>query len=98
MKPGTYPGLPMASYLAFPAVSASLVKTIIAECPRAAWWQSWLNPAYKPDSNDAMDAGTVAHEILLEGSQNCVAATSNGPSAPSVKAPACRRTRRSLPM
>ena len=44
MKPGTYPGLPMAEYLAAPAVSASIVKTIISECPRAAWFESWLNP------------------------------------------------------
>lgn len=75
-KPGIYPGLPMAEYLAMPAVSASLLKAMIDECPRAAWWRSWMNPtppAAGSDATVASDAGTVAHQILLEGSADCVA-------------------------
>ena len=73
MKPGTYPGVSMEKYLALPAVSALLVKTIISECPRAAWWQSWLNPAQERKTSDEMDAGTIAHALILEGSTAGVA-------------------------
>jgi hypothetical protein len=67
--PGVYPGRPMAEYLAAPALSASLLQTAIEECPRAAWFKSWLNPkAPARDSNGAQDSGTIAHGILLEGS------------------------------
>jgi PDDEXK-like uncharacterized protein DUF3799 len=69
MNPGLYPGLPMAEYLGIPAVSASLLQVALEECPRAAWWQSWMNP--KPPSfaaATAADVGTIAHAILLEGS------------------------------
>jgi hypothetical protein len=68
LEPGIYPGLPMAEYLAQPCASSSLIQTVIAECPRAAWHRSWLNP--KPpawSSGAAQDAGTIAHSILLEG-------------------------------
>jgi hypothetical protein len=69
MKPGIYPGLSMAEYLAMPAVSASLLQTAIDECPRAAWHRSWMNPHARADASDeAQSAGTVAHGILLEGS------------------------------
>lgn len=73
MKPGTYPGLPMADYLALPAVSASLLKTLIDRCPKAAWFESWLNP--KPpaaETTDEADIGTIAHSVLLEGNADCV--------------------------
>ncbi len=69
MKPGIYQGLPMAEYLSMPAVSASLLKVIVTQCPLAAWHESWLNP--KPpedDSTSESDAGSIAHGILLEGS------------------------------
>ena len=72
MKPGTYAGIPMADYLALPAVSASLVRKIVSECPRAAWWDSWLNPARVVETSEAMDTGTIAHGILLEGSTDGV--------------------------
>ena len=62
-------GVPMADYLAMPAVSASLLKVIVNECPRMAWYQSWLNPKRPADdATKASDAGTIAHGILLEGS------------------------------
>ena len=72
MNPGIYPGLPMADYLALPAVNATIIKTIIDECPRAAWWESWFNADLEVETSDYMDLGTVAHAILLEGSQACV--------------------------
>lgn len=67
--PGVYEGLPMAEYLAMPAVSASMVITLLERCPRAAWFGSWLNPR-RPvtKSTEAQSVGTLAHELLLEGS------------------------------
>lgn len=73
LAPGMYPGVPFADYLAQPAVSAGLLKVIINECPRAAWFQSWLNPAREPDDSHASDVGSIAHAILLEGSTDGVA-------------------------
>lgn len=64
---GEHPGLSMATYLATKAVSASLVKTILDQCPRAAWHSSWLNPHQDRQSTAAMDTGTIVHQILLEG-------------------------------
>lgn len=73
MKPGLHLGVPMADYLKMPAVSASLVSTLVEQCPRAAWFQSWLNPKPADDDSDAAQgAGTIAHAILLEGSEACV--------------------------
>lgn len=73
MKPGVYQGVPMAEYLAMPAVSAGLLHTLDTECPRAAWHASWLNPQRdRGDSTKGQDAGSVAHAILLEGSEACV--------------------------
>lgn len=74
MKPGLHLGVPMADYLALPAVSASIVSTLVEQCPRAAWFGSWLNPE-KPsvdDSTTESRAGIVAHSILLEGNADCV--------------------------
>jgi hypothetical protein len=72
VKPGVYPDLSMAEYLSLPAVSASLLRAILDECPRAAWHASWLNENPAPaDDSDASDRGSVAHQILLEGSFDC---------------------------
>lgn len=73
LGPGMYPGVPFADYLAQPAVSAGLLKVIVNECPRAAWFESWLNPARTPDNSHASDVGSIAHAILLEGSTAGVA-------------------------
>lgn len=63
----------MADYLALPAVSASIVKTLDSECPKAAWFESWLNPSRPADPSDASDVGEIGHSIILEGhSNNCV--------------------------
>lgn len=73
-EPGIYTGVPMAEYLAAPAASASLLQTLLEECPHAAWFRSWLNPKAAParESTAAQDAGTIAHSIILEGSRECV--------------------------
>lgn len=69
--PGVYPGLPMAEYLALPALSASVLRETVDRCPGAGWFTSWLNPARERDDTAASDAGSIAHEILLEGSEDC---------------------------
>lgn len=73
-KPGVYPGLPMAEYLAAPAVNASLVLDVIQRCPRAAWFNSWLNPK-RPSQDNTKEQGNgiVAHSIFLEGHAGNVA-------------------------
>ncbi len=73
MKTGIHPKRPMSEYLALPAASASLIRTLLDRCPAAAWFDSYLNPAYQPSTSAAMNAGTIAHSILLEGSPNGVA-------------------------
>lgn len=67
-KPGMY-AMPMAEYLEVPAVSAGLLKAVVNECPQAAWFESWMNPNRVADNTKASDAGSIAHEILLEGSE-----------------------------
>jgi hypothetical protein len=74
MTPGFHKGIPMRDYLAMRAVSASLICTLVEQCPAAAWWKSWMNPkAPSFSSSAAADAGTIAHSVLLEGSESCVA-------------------------
>jgi hypothetical protein len=74
VKPGIYPGLAMPEYLAMPAVSSHLLKTLLERCPRAAWFDSWLNPKRPADeSKEIQNVGTIAHSVLLEGSTECVA-------------------------
>lgn len=65
--------LPMEQYLELPAVSASILKRMVDECPKAAWFESWLNPAGVKRTSDEMDAGTIAHSILLEGGPGNIA-------------------------
>lgn len=62
----------MDEYLKLPAVSASIVRKALDECPRAAWFESWLNPEPgDADDTAASDKGSIAHQILLEGSDDC---------------------------
>ncbi len=64
----------MAEYLQIKAVSAGVLRTLIEECPYAAWFSSPFNPNPPPaDDTDASDAGTIAHSILLEGNAEGVA-------------------------
>lgn len=71
MKPGIYPGVPMAHYLEIQAASAGVINRLVSECPAAAFHDSPLNPNRVRDDNDASDAGSIAHEILLEGAESC---------------------------
>lgn len=73
MTPGVYPGLPMAQYLALPALSQEPIRTIVEYCERAAHFCSYLNPNRPADDTDGTDAGSIAHAILLEGSEDGLA-------------------------
>lgn len=74
MKPGIFTGISMAEYLRIPAVSAGLLISIDQRCPLAGWHESWLNPhREEDDSTAAQGIGTLAHEVLLEGSTDCLA-------------------------
>lgn len=59
--------MPMEKYIELPAVSTSVIRRIVTECPMAGWYDSHLNPARVDETTDAMDRGTIAHSILLEG-------------------------------
>lgn len=74
MKPGVYQGMLMKDYIAIPAVSSGLLVAIDQRCPLFAWHQSWLNPhPAAEDTTKAQGVGTLAHEVLLEGSTDCLA-------------------------
>lgn len=78
MKPGIYPDIPMAAYLAIPAVSAGVIRTIIEECPRAARYESFMNEdSGEEDADESSrkrkERGSVSHAVLLEGSESCLA-------------------------
>lgn len=66
--------IPFAQYLASPAISAGLLSVMNERCPAAAWHSSWHNPNLVRESTEEMDVGTIAHEIVLCGSYDCVAA------------------------
>jgi hypothetical protein len=70
---GALYGLPMADYLKLPAVSAGILRATVDECPLSGWYQSWLNPDREPETSRLADAGSIAHEVLLEGSFSCCA-------------------------
>lgn len=70
--PGVYPNLAMADYLAIPALSSGVARTLVDRCPRAAWHDSYLNPDRERHDTSATDLGTIAHGILLEGSTDKV--------------------------
>lgn len=82
MEPGLHLNIPMADYLRIPALSASLIKTLVDRCPAAAWYESWKNPDRVDEADDPnveeserkrTARGQVAHAILLEGSEaGCV--------------------------
>ncbi len=67
LEPGLH-AIPVADYLALPALSSSLARVLLSRSPRHAWWCSpALNPAYEPEEADRFDVGTCAHAYLLEG-------------------------------
>src|SRR3989339_1727796 len=68
MTPGIYAGMSMEAYLAAEAASASVIKTLLSECPRAAWHDSFLNSNKTATNATNTDRGTIVHSLLLEGS------------------------------
>lgn len=71
MSAMSYSNMPMEDYLALKAVNATLIKCILDRCPAAAWHESWLNANRFRETSQPMDAGSVAHAILLEGNSDC---------------------------
>jgi len=72
-EPGIYAGIPMRDYHAAPAVNAHLLLQMIDRCPAAAFYGSWMNPERPADApSDPMNAGTIAHALLLEGAADRV--------------------------
>lgn len=63
----------MESYLSTEAVSAGVIDKMVNECPLAGWFESFMNPNREPADTEPKDRGSVAHEILLLGSEDCVA-------------------------
>lgn len=72
MMPGIYYDLPMQDYVDLPAVNAGALKTLLDECPRAAWHGSAFNPDREREDTAATDAGSIAHAIFLEGDESGV--------------------------
>lgn len=70
---GMHRGVPFSDYLRLPALSCDVIGKMIDECPAAAWYDSYLNPAARePDDTEATDIGTIGHALLLEGSMENV--------------------------
>lgn len=59
-------GMEMERYLAFDALSSGVCHTLLSQSPMHAKWHK----DHPSESNSAMDIGTVAHKILLEGNQD----------------------------
>lgn len=60
---GLVDGLPMADYLAVPALSASSARRLLPpSCPALYRWEQ-----DHPQTTPAMDFGKVAHSVILEG-------------------------------
>jgi len=72
MTPGLHFGVPMGDYLALPAAGSSTLATLYSQSPYHAWHQSYLNPSRQPEESEQADAGTIAHALLLEGSEDCL--------------------------
>lgn len=70
IAPGFHHGMPMSDYIALPALNAGTIKTLLDRCPAAAWFESSWNPRRPRDDTAASDAGSIAHSILLEGSED----------------------------
>lgn len=76
MTPGLL-NLPAAAYHAdpcpTPSLSSGIARRLINLSPLHAWHaHPKLNPAYAPENSTMMDAGSVAHEMLLGGESRIV--------------------------
>ena len=71
MQPGIYE-MPDDQYHADPcsepSLSRGIVKLLVNESPRHAWFaHPKLNPAYQSEDDSKFDLGTVAHALVLQG-------------------------------
>ncbi len=67
VEPGVY-NMPMDDYLDLEAVSSSLIRNIVQQCPLAALHRSVFNPNRpKEEITSAQLLGSAAHALLLEG-------------------------------
>lgn len=71
---GAYPGINMKAYhgaanlLPGPSLSSSGAKTLLEESPAHFWWNSPMNPARPPESDEPhFSVGKAAHDLLLLG-------------------------------
>lgn len=76
MKPGIY-DIPAAKYhrdpCETPSLSASVAKLLVNQSPLHAWTaHPRLNPDYMRVEKAAYDLGMVVHELLLQGSLDCL--------------------------
>ncbi len=72
MKAGIHASVPFAEYLADPceqpSLSSSICNELLQRSPLHAWHaHPRLNPAYRKENNLVLDAGTIAHAVLLQG-------------------------------
>ncbi len=77
IRPGLYPDMSMAEYLADPCPEPSLSSSLIhAICSRSAW-HAWtasprLNQNYVREEADRFDLGTAVHAFILQGANEIV--------------------------
>lgn len=77
LKAGIHPDIPAEIYHADPcpepSLSAGVAHRLITRSPLHAWTSHpRLNPNYKPqDASGGMDFGSVAHALLLQGTDIC---------------------------
>lgn len=83
MKTGIHQ-LTMQEYLQLPALSSGVAHKCLSANPFEAWFDSPWNPERVDKPNDASDAGTCSHAVLLEGSHAkiCVIKPEDYPSKP----------------
>lgn len=58
--------MPMAEYLALPALSSGVCHTLAMESPIHGWHESYLNPARSNDVANTISIGEAAHSLVLE--------------------------------
>lgn len=73
LEPGAHAGVSMADYLALRMFSSGMACRLLTQSPLHAWVDSPWNPHRPQDANKASDAGTAAHNGILEGNFDSVA-------------------------
>jgi len=69
LNTGLHFNLPMADYLSLSAAGSSTLATLDSQSAYHAWYGSFLNSARVRDNSSETDNGTIAHALLLEGSE-----------------------------